>query len=62
MQDFLTAAQAAMLLGVSPQTLAVWRITGQYGLPFIKVGGRVKYARDAVERWLAARTNTGGKK
>ena len=62
MQDFLNAAQVAMMLGVSTQTLAVWRITGQYGLPFIKVGGRVKYTRDAVERWLTARTNTGGKK
>ncbi len=62
MQDFLNAAQVAVMLGVTPQTLAVWRITGQYGLPFIKVGGRVRYSRAAIERWLAQRTNAGGKK
>jgi len=62
MQDFLNAAQVAVMLGVTPHTLAVWRMTGLYGLPYTKIGGRVRYARDAVERWLAQRTNTGGKK
>ena len=62
MENLLNAAQVAMMLGVSTQTLAVWRMTGQYGLPWIKVGRQARYARDAVERWMEQHTNIGGGK
>lgn len=34
---------AGLILDTKPSTLAVWRSTGRYRLPFIKIGNRVKY-------------------
>lgn len=52
----LSRKEAAELLGLKPQTLAVWHITGRYGLPVVKVGRAVRYRMQDLERWLAART------
>lgn len=52
----LTRNEAAELLGVRPQTLAVWHITGKYGLPVVKVGRSVRYRLADLEKWIAART------
>jgi hypothetical protein len=38
----LSAAEAAVRLGLEPGTLANWRWSGQ-GPRFVKVGGRVRY-------------------
>ncbi|HAT2489284.1 TPA: helix-turn-helix domain-containing protein, partial [Aeromonas hydrophila] len=35
--------QAAEVLAVKATTLAVWRSTGRYNLPYLKVGRLVKY-------------------
>ena len=43
--ELLTPAQMARLLGVSVGTLAVWRCTKRYPLPYIKVGRSVRYSR-----------------
>ncbi|MBU0513663.1 MAG: helix-turn-helix domain-containing protein [Proteobacteria bacterium] len=45
---------AARYLGVSPQSLARWRITGQ-GPHFVKAGRRVVYLRADLDRWLLSR-------
>lgn len=39
----LTPKQAAEFLGVKETTLANWRSTKRYNLPFIKVGSLVRY-------------------
>ena len=57
-QRLLTPSQAGEYLGIKPQTLAVWRSCGRHDLPFVKVGGRVKYRRSDLDDWLAARTHT----
>ena len=54
--DLLTEAQAASLLGVRPNTLAVWRTTKRYPLEFVKIGRLVRYRRSACERFIGART------
>jgi hypothetical protein len=36
--DLLDEQAAAALLTVAPGTLGVWRSTGRYNLPFLKVG------------------------
>jgi excisionase family DNA binding protein len=59
MSKLLTRREAAELLGVKPQTLAVWAITGKYGLPLIHVGRSVRYRLADLEAWLAARTVGG---
>jgi hypothetical protein len=48
--------QAADALGVKPNTLAVWRSTGRYDLPFLKVGRLVKYRVSDLAAFLASRT------
>jgi len=52
----LSDAEVAELLGVTIGTLAVWRCTRRYPLPFIKAGGRVRYSLADVERFLETRT------
>lgn len=48
--------QAAEVLDVKPATLAVWRSTGRYRLPYLKVGRLVKYRISDLAEFLARRT------
>lgn len=50
--------QAASVLGVKTTTLAVWRSTGRYNLPFLKVGRLVKYRVSDLAEFLIRRTAT----
>ncbi len=54
----LSAEQAAQYLGVQGQTLAVWRCTGRYNLPFVKVGRLVRYRQSALDEFLSQNTAT----
>ncbi len=57
-----TPPEAAAYIGVTENTLSVWRCVGRYAIPFIKVGRLVRYRRSDLEAWLESRTlNTGGK-
>ena len=58
--DLLDEQAAAALLTVAPGTLGVWRSTGRYNLPFLKVGRMVRYRRADLVAWLAARTRETG--
>lgn len=53
----LSVEQAAAFLKLAIRTLDVWRSTGRHGLPYIKVGGAVRYRRTDLEAWLAERTH-----
>lgn len=55
----LTREQAAAYLGLQIQTLAVWAITGRYGLPMVKVGRSVRYRQTDLDAWLERRTVGG---
>jgi excisionase family DNA binding protein len=55
-KKLLTREEAAQYLGVKPQTLAAWHVTGKYSLPLVKVGRSVRYRSVDLEKWLAART------
>ena len=46
---------AAIILGVKPTTLANWRCTGRYNLPFIKSGRLVRYRVTDLAQWIAKR-------
>lgn len=50
--------QAAIALGVKATTLAVWRSTGRYNLPYLKVGRLVKYRISDLAEFLARRTTS----
>ena len=58
--DLLDDHAAAAMLTVSPGTLSVWRSTGRYNLPFVKVGRKVRYRRADLEAWLASRVRETG--
>lgn len=51
LDGFLSRAELAQELGVSPGTLTDWQ-TQRRGPPFVKMGRRVLYRREAVRRWL----------
>ena len=52
----LTRPEAAALLGVSTNTLAVWHCTGRYKIPVVKVGRSVRYRASDLYAWLESRT------
>lgn len=56
----LDEKQAADLLQLAPGTLSVWRSTGRYKIPFVKVGHLVRYRRADLETWLESRTRSNG--
>ncbi len=49
-------SQAAEVLDMKTNTLAVWRSTGRYNLPYLKVGRLVKYRISDLAEFLARRT------
>lgn len=59
-RDLCDDKAAADLLDVTPGTLSVWRSTGRYNLPFIKVGRKVRYRRADLLAWLERRTRETG--
>lgn len=52
----VSAAQAASVLGVRENTLAVWRSTGRYNLPYSKIGRLVRYRVSDLAHHIAGRT------
>ena len=55
--ELLTPEEATRKLGLkSKGTLAVWRSTRRYSLPYIKVGRRVMYRLRDIEAFLRTRT------
>ena len=59
-QPLLNEQQAAQILSVSPGTLSVWRSTGRWALPFIKVGRAVRYRQSDLDAWLARHCRESG--
>lgn len=51
---------AAEYLGVTENTLNVWRCTKRYEIPYIKIGVRVFYRKSDLDAWLDSRTVTVG--
>jgi len=60
MQILLDERKAAEVLGLSPGTLSVWRSTGRYQVPFVKVGHLVRYRVSDLDAWLESRTRKTG--
>lgn len=57
--EFMTEIQAAQLLGLAPGTLAVWRCTGRYKMPFIRVGRLIRYRPQDLRKWAENRSSFG---
>ena len=50
--DLLSRKQAAAYLGLSEQTLAIWKCTGRYNLPYVKLGRLVKYRKADLDAFI----------
>lgn len=58
--ELISKESAALALGVSPGTLDVWRSTGRYALPFVKIGRKVLYKLDDLSAFIERRTRSNG--
>ena len=54
--QLLDPAQAAAILRVGAATMAVWRTTGRYNLPYLKMGHRVMYRAGDLRKFIERRT------
>jgi predicted DNA-binding transcriptional regulator AlpA len=54
-ERFLTDNEVAGWLGTTTATLAVWRCTHRYPLPYIKLGRLVRYRESDVLTFLESR-------
>jgi len=52
MSNLLTRGKVAEILGVAVQTLAKWACYGGNGLPFVRLGGLVRYRMEDVEAFI----------
>ncbi len=53
-KKFLTAKDAASIMGLATQTLAKYRVTGE-SPPYHKIGRKIVYDREQLEAWMAER-------
>jgi hypothetical protein len=60
MPKLLKPKETAEILGSTVQTLAEWRCTKRYPLPYLRVGGRILYRHDDVEKFLVSSRQTVG--
>ncbi len=54
--NLLNSQEAALYLGVAHNSLAVWRTTKRYPIPYVKVGRLVKYRLSDLNAFLESRT------
>jgi excisionase family DNA binding protein len=59
-KQLLDERETAEYLDVAQGTLPVWRSSGRYNLPFIKIGRKVRYRRSDLDKWLEERTRSSG--
>ena len=52
-EALLAPEQVADLLGVAEQTLAAWRTTGRYDLPYVKIGRLVRYRQSDIDGFVS---------
>lgn len=55
----MSPATAAEYLGIKESTLAIWRCTRRYKLPYIKVGRLVQYRKSDLDAFLLSRIVEG---
>ena len=51
----LTKEEVSKILGISIGTLAVWRTTKRYNLPYVKTGRLIRYRKEDVQAFINSR-------
>lgn len=62
--ELLDDKQAAEILRTKPATLCIWRTTGRYNLPYVKIGRLVRYRAGDLKKFIERRVqvHTGSAK
>ena len=55
---YLTPKELSEYIGVKESSLAVWRTNKTYPIPYIKVGGLIRYNKEAVDNGLKVEQKT----
>ncbi len=58
-EEMVDPPEASRFLRTTEHTLAVWRCHNRYGLPFIRVGRRIKYRRRDLINFVNSRAVAG---
>ena len=53
--ELMTRKEAAIYLGVSEMTLAIWKSTGRYSVRVYKIGRLAKYKKADLDAFIASR-------
>ena len=53
--ELMTRKEAAVYLGVSEMTLAIWKSTGRYSVRVYKIGRLAKYKKADLDAFIASR-------
>lgn len=56
LRSLLTPSEVAEMLGIKVETLQIWRCTQRYNIPYVKIGGRVRYKLNDVQHFIEERT------
>lgn len=54
-QRLLKKEQVSEILGITVGTLAVWRTTKRYNLPYVKSGRLIRYREQDVQAFINSR-------
>lgn len=52
--ELFTTTEAGTFLKTPAKTLVTWRCTGRVRLPYVKIGGNVRYRKSDLEAFIAA--------
>lgn len=61
MHDLISPELAAIELNLPLTTLAMDRRNGRLGIPFYKLGRRVRYSRKQITSWLVEQQKNGAR-
>lgn len=61
LEPLMTDEEVSAVLNVPPPTLAAWRSTGRVALPYVRVGGAIRYSRADVANFIQANRHGGAK-
>lgn len=53
--NLLTPKDAAKQLGTTAGTMNIWRSTGRWNLPYVKIGRLVRYKQEDIDAFIARR-------
>ena len=56
LRSLLTPSEVAEMLGIKVETLQIWRCTQRYNIPYVKIGGRVRYKSSDIDDFIRIRT------